>query len=185
MAWYKSKDDTDVSLIIIILFYINKGWRYTRVGPDNRLYMSIGSPCNTPDDPLGGTCDCLVGRTCSYPNITSKAFIGSIMYVVLLCFQLILLFYAQCKPDSSGNLPNFDDLRVEAHGIRNSVGFDWHPITKELFFTDNGRDNMKPDTNSMPPDELNRVSKSASNKNFGFPYCYGKENCLFNDSSTS
>jgi glucose/arabinose dehydrogenase len=64
------------------------------------------------------------------------------------------------KPDGSG-------LEVYARGVRNTVGFDWHPTTKELWFTDNGRDNLGDDT---PGDELNRVSKAGLH--FGFPYCF-------------
>jgi glucose/arabinose dehydrogenase len=66
------------------------------------------------------------------------------------------------KPDGSS-------LEVFASGIRNTVGFDWHPATKELWFTDNGRDMLGDD---MPPDELNRAPQKGMN--FGFPYCHGK-----------
>ena len=38
--------------------------------------------------------------------------------------------------------PDGTDLEVFAKGIRNTVGFDWHPQTQELWFTDNGRDYM-------------------------------------------
>lgn len=58
---------------------------------------------------------------------------------------------------------------VFARGIRNSVGFDWHPVTKELWFTDNGRDELGDD---VPPDELNRAEKLGMH--FGFPYCHGE-----------
>jgi glucose/arabinose dehydrogenase len=51
--------------------------------------------------------------------------------------------------------------------VRNSVGFDWHPVTKELYFTDNGRDWLSED---LPEDELNRVTKIG--QHFGFPYCH-------------
>ncbi len=64
------------------------------------------------------------------------------------------------KPDGSG-------LEIFASGVRNTVGFDWHPQTKELWFTDNGADWMGDDT---PPDELNRASRKGLN--FGFPYCH-------------
>lgn len=57
---------------------------------------------------------------------------------------------------------------IFASGIRNSVGFDWHPETKELWFTDNGRDWMGDD---QPPDELNHAPSKGLN--FGFPYCHG------------
>jgi len=59
---------------------------------------------------------------------------------------------------------------VFARGIRNSVGFDWHPQTKELWFTDNGRDWMGDD---VPPDELNYAPRQGMH--FGFPYCHGKD----------
>jgi glucose/arabinose dehydrogenase len=64
------------------------------------------------------------------------------------------------KPDGTG-------LEVFASGVRNSVGFDWHPQTKELWFTDNGRDELGDD---KPGDELNRASKAGLH--FGFPYCH-------------
>jgi len=68
--------------------------------------------------------------------------------------------------------PNGSNIEVFAKGIRNSVGFDFHPTTNELWFTDNGRDNMdQPDHNNMPPDELNHAPKEGLH--FGFPYCYG------------
>jgi glucose/arabinose dehydrogenase len=55
-----------------------------------------------------------------------------------------------------------------AQGVRNTVGFDFHPDTHELWFTDNGRDMMGDD---VPPDELNRLSKVG--QHFGFPFCHG------------
>ncbi len=55
-----------------------------------------------------------------------------------------------------------------AHGVRNSVGFDWHPQTGVLWFTENGRDWMGDD---QPPDELNRAP--VKGLHFGFPYCHG------------
>jgi glucose/arabinose dehydrogenase len=67
---------------------------------------------------------------------------------------------ARMKPDGTG-------LEVFATGVRNSVGFDWHPQTKELWFTENGRDALG---NDLPPDELNRAPKAGLN--FGFPACH-------------
>lgn len=64
------------------------------------------------------------------------------------------------KPDGSGR-------EVYAHGVRNTVGFDWHPKTGELWFTDNGRDFMGDD---LPPDELDRAPKAGLH--FGYPYCH-------------
>ncbi|MEA2795971.1 MAG: hypothetical protein QOI87_3351 [Bradyrhizobium sp.] len=63
---------------------------------------------------------------------------------------------------------NLDGTGAEVYalGVRHSVGFDWHPETKQLYFTDNGRDWMSED---VPEDELNRVSKVG--EHFGAPYC--------------
>ncbi len=61
-------------------------------------------------------------------------------------------------------------LEIYARGVRNSVGFDWHPQTKELWFTENGRDMLGDDT---PPDELNHVP--AAGMHFGYPYCHGAD----------
>jgi len=62
--------------------------------------------------------------------------------------------------DTPGSKPE-----IVAHGARNTVGFDWHPETKELWFTDNGRDMLGDDT---PDCELNRVT--ADGQHFGYPY---------------
>jgi glucose/arabinose dehydrogenase len=58
-------------------------------------------------------------------------------------------------------------MEMAARGVRNSVGFDWSPRNKQLYFTDNGRDWLSEDA---PSDELNRVSEL--DENFGAPYCY-------------
>jgi glucose/arabinose dehydrogenase len=100
------------------------GWRYLAVGPDNKLYVSIGAPCN-------------VCERAGYANIQ------------------------RLNLDGSG-------LEIYAEGVRNSVGFDWHPQTGELWFTDNGRDRLGDD---VPPDELNRAP--GPGVHFGFPYCHG------------
>ncbi|MBI1731577.1 MAG: PQQ-dependent sugar dehydrogenase [Gammaproteobacteria bacterium] len=79
-----------------------------------------------------------------------------------------------CEPDEQhGGIwhmdPGGSGREVFARGIRNSVGFDWHPVTHELWFTDNGRDLWGDD---RPPEELNRAAKSGLH--FGYPYRYGK-----------
>jgi glucose/arabinose dehydrogenase len=84
---------------------------------------------------------------------------------------------------------------VVAKGVRNSVGFDWHPDNREMWFTDNGRDELDRDLSSaqrqkivddmmlevppggvlndlIPQDELNHVSRAGND--FGFPHCHGK-----------
>ena len=103
------------------------GWKFIRFGPDGKLYVPVGAPCNI--------CEPVEGR---YAGI----------------FRM--------EPDGTG-------LEPFARGVRNSVGFDWQPVTKELWFTDNGRDWMGDD---MPPDELNHAPRKGLH--FGFPYCHGR-----------
>lgn len=103
------------------------GWKFIRFGPDGKLYVPVGAPCNI--------CE---GRGEIFATMT------------------------RMHADGSG-------LEIFAKGIRNSVGFDWHPITKELWFTDNGRDEMGDD---LPPDELNHAPRAGLH--FGFPYRYGR-----------
>jgi glucose/arabinose dehydrogenase len=103
------------------------GWKFIRFGPDGRLYVPVGAPCNI--------CE---------PDPARYAAI----------FRL--------KPDGSA-------LEQYARGVRNTVGFDWHPQTGELWFTDNGRDWLG---NDAPPDELNRAPRAGLH--FGYPYCHGK-----------
>jgi glucose/arabinose dehydrogenase len=104
------------------------GWKFIRFGPDGRLYVPVGGPCNI----------CLREDE-RYASITRL-------------------------------LPNATSQMVEvfAHGVRNSVGFDWHPTTNELWFTDNGRDWLG---DNAPPDELNHAPQPGLH--FGFPYCHG------------
>lgn len=102
------------------------GWRYIAFGPDGKLYVPIGAPCNVCNEP-------------KYAVIT------------------------RMNPDGS-------DHEVFARGIRNTVGFTWHPLTKELWFTDNGRDFLG---DNQPPCELNRAPRPGLD--FGFPYCHGKD----------
>jgi glucose/arabinose dehydrogenase len=59
-------------------------------------------------------------------------------------------------------------LEIFARGVRNSVGFDWHPVTGEMFFTDNGGDDLG---DLIPPDELNRAQEP--DLHFGYPFVYG------------
>ncbi len=77
-----------------------------------------------------------------------------------------------CEPDARhGALfriaPDGKTMERVAHGLRNSVGFDWNPADQSLWFTDNGRDMLGDD---LPPDELNRVA--SKDPSFGFPYCH-------------
>ncbi|MCB4820344.1 PQQ-dependent sugar dehydrogenase [Roseicella aerolata] len=100
------------------------GWKFANFGPDGRLYMNVGVPCNI----------------CEFNRDT---------HAVIISFN----------PDGS-------DRRLEAKGIRNSVGFDWHPTTRELWATNNGRDWAG---NETPQDTLHRIRRSG--EDHGFPYC--------------
>ena len=104
------------------------GWKFIAFGPDDRLYVPVGAPCNIcdPEDPR-------------FATIT------------------------RMDPDGK----NFE---IFAHGVRNTVGFDWHPRTGELWFTDNGRDWLG---DNRPPDELNHAPRKGLH--FGFPYWHGRD----------
>jgi glucose/arabinose dehydrogenase len=67
---------------------------------------------------------------------------------------------SRISPDGSG-------YELFASGIRNSVGFDWDPRSRELWFTDNGRDMLGDD---LPSDELNHAPRAGMH--FGYPYCH-------------
>jgi glucose/arabinose dehydrogenase len=78
------------------------------------------------------------------------------------------------RPDPYASITRLDvasgAFQVIARGVRNTVGFDWHPKTRQLWFTDNGRDSMGDD---VPPDELDRAPRDGLH--FGFPYRHGKD----------
>jgi glucose/arabinose dehydrogenase len=103
------------------------GWKFIKIGPDGRLYVPVGAPCNS-------------------------------------CVRTDPRYASILRVGSDGG-----DAEVYAAGVRNTVGFDWHPDTGRLWFTDNGRDRMGDD---LPPDELNRVERPG--QHFGFPYLHGR-----------
>lgn len=63
--------------------------------------------------------------------------------------------------------PDGEDFEIYAHGVRNSLGFDWHPASRELYFTENGADRLGDD---KPPEELNHAPKIGLD--FGYPVCH-------------
>lgn len=101
------------------------GWKFISFGPDGKLYVPVGAPCNVCDKSEENEV---------YASIT------------------------RMNPDGS-------DMEVYVKGVRNSVGFAWHPVTGDMWFTDNGRDLLGDD---VPACELNHVS--AQGEHFGFPY---------------
>lgn len=72
------------------------------------------------------------------------------------------IFSTICRINMDGT-----GFEIYAHGIRNTIGFDWHPETQELWFTENGRDMMG---DNMPGDELNHAPEAGMH--FGYPYCH-------------
>jgi glucose/arabinose dehydrogenase len=105
------------------------GWKFIKFGPDGKLYVPVGAPCNI----------CLKeNEDVRYASIT--------------------------RMNSEGS-----EFEVFARGIRNTVGFDWHPNTSELWFTDNGRDMLG---DNIPPDELNHAP--VQGLHFGYPFLHGK-----------
>jgi glucose/arabinose dehydrogenase len=109
----------------------NHTGRYCRIGPDNKLYITMGQPFNVPPPDKW--------------SALQKAGVGTIL-----------------RMDEDGK-----NRVVYAYGVRNSVGLDFNPVDKSLWFTDNQVDGMGDD---VPPGELNHATKIG--QNFGFPY-YG------------
>ena len=103
------------------------GRKFIAFGPDGKLYVPVGAPCNI--------CEPDPDRYADHQRM---------------------------NPDGSG-------LEVFARGVRNTVGFDWHPQTKELWFTDNGRDMLGDDAAARraQPRAARRACTSA------IPYCHG------------
>lgn len=103
------------------------GWKFIALGPDGKLYVPVGAPCNV----------------CDHEDDNER-------------FSTIM----RMNLDGS-------DLEVFARGIRNSVGFDFHPDTGALWFTNNGRDMLG---DERPPDTLHRAPEAGAH--FGFPFCH-------------
>ena len=101
------------------------GWKFIAVGPDGKLYVPVGAPCN-------------------------------------ICLSQDSIFASITRMDLDGS-----GLEIVAHGVRNSVGFDWDPNDGTLWFTENGRDWMGDD---LPSCELNHLT--APGQHFGYPFCH-------------
>jgi glucose/arabinose dehydrogenase len=66
------------------------------------------------------------------------------------------------------------DYTVHARGIRNTVGFDFHPTTGNMWFTDNGGTKDEEFGDNHPGDELNELVPKQTMPHFGYPFCYEK-----------
>lgn len=62
--------------------------------------------------------------------------------------------------------PDGKGRRVFARGLRNTIGFDWHPETRALWGMDHGSDGRGDD---LPPEELNELVDGG---NYGWPFCF-------------
>lgn len=105
------------------------GWKYLGFGPDGKLYVPVGAPCNI----------------CNMENENP-------IYASLSRLDV-----------------ETGEREIIAHGIRNTVGFSWHPQTNQLWFTDNGRDWLG---DNIPPCELNVISETG--QHFGYPFMHGE-----------
>lgn len=96
------------------------------IGPDDRLYISVGSSCDA----------------CDETNPEHATMLRA--------------------------LPDGSSREVFARGLRNTIGFAWHPTTEVLWGMDHGSDWRGAD---LPPEELNRIE---SGSDYGWPYCFGQ-----------
>jgi glucose/arabinose dehydrogenase len=100
--------------------------RTLAVGPDNKLYITIGSTCNA----------------CDEPNKLNATIV---------------------RADLDGS-----NITVFAKGLRNTIGFGWHPQTGELWGMDHGIDWLGDE------DQKEEVNQIKQNANYGWPYIFGE-----------
>ncbi len=115
-----------------------------KIGPDQHLYINVGSSCNVcvEDDPLRAT---------------------------ILRFTL-----DGKPAGSTNNASRSIEKSIWAKGLRNSQGFDWHPKTNAMYATNNGSDMRSMTKNAkvndeIPPEHINQI---VANKHYGWPYCW-------------
>lgn len=114
-------------------------------GADGYLYVNVGSSCNV----------------CVESNPMRAT---------------ILRYSMEGKPAGAlATVGRHSQSAIWASGLRNSQGFAWHPVTGEMYATNNGADNRS-DTvggkvnDEIPPEHLNRIEPG---KHYGWPYCWG------------
>ena len=127
----KIKPDGDLEASEILIKDLPDGGQHGNrtiaFGPDNMLYITIGSTCND----------------CNETNPENATIL-------------------RAKPDGTSR-------KIYARGLRNTIGIDWHPQTKELWGADNGTDWRGDD---IPPEELNKIIESGD---YGWPLVYGQQ----------
>ncbi|QJT07835.1 sorbosone dehydrogenase family protein [Oceanidesulfovibrio marinus] len=96
------------------------------VGPDGKLYISVGSSCNACEE-----------QNSEHATVLRAELDGS-------------------------------DRAIFTEGLRNTIGFDWHPDTQKLWGMDHGSDGRG---DNIPPEELNLL---AQGNHYGWPWVYGK-----------
>lgn len=121
-----------------------------KLGADGFLYINVGSSCNV----------CL-------ENDPLRA--------------TILRYTTAGQPAGAlVTLGRHQQSAVWARGLRNSQGFAWHPVTKQMFATNNGADNRSAIKNGavndeLPPEHLNKIE---AGKHYGWPHCWADPNNL-------
>jgi glucose/arabinose dehydrogenase len=120
--------------------------RTLAVGPDGKLYVTVGSTCNA----------------CGESNAEHATVLR-----VNLDGTVTANPANAAHPMLARNPMSRMSPRVFASGLRNTLGFDWHPTTGELWGSDHGSDGLG---NDIPPDEINRIE---GGKSYGWPFCYG------------
>lgn len=118
-----------------------------KLGPDNHLYLNVGSSCNV----------------CVEQEPTRAT---------------ILRYTVEGKPAGAlVTLGRHQPSAIWARGLRNTQGFAWHPITGDMYATNNGADNRSDIKNgrvkdAIPPEHFNQIK---AGQHYGWPYCWGEQ----------
>jgi glucose/arabinose dehydrogenase len=123
--------------------------RTIAVGPDGKLYVTVGSTCDA----------------CAETNSE---------HATMLRLELTGAAAADNPPNPNHPMLARDPAakispRVWASGLRNVLGFDWHPVTRTLWGSEHGSDGRG---NDIPPDEVDPL---VAGKSYGWPYCYASQ----------
>lgn len=141
------KNPNDKKIIIQNLATGGHTTKTIKIGPDDFIYLNVGSSCNV----------CV-------ENDPSRATIQR--YTLDGKPEGAIKTFGRHKPDATW-----------AKGLRNSQGFDWHPITKKMYATNNGSDMRSskkngPVNDELPPEHFNEI---LPGEHYGWPYCWGNQ----------